>query len=190
MPISKRLRFEVLRRDGYACRYCGAKAPEVVLHVDHVIPEALGGSDEPSNLATSCEDCNSGKASTVPDAPTVADIDERDQRWRSAVAQAAQESVEDSPEQAECIDTVYRIFTPWNRYGPDESWDAAIRQLLRDGLPAEQVIEAARIARSTTYVPASKAFAYMMGICRRKLQAIHDRAREIMAEETQQDDTP
>ncbi|MEJ7724319.1 MAG: hypothetical protein WKF64_08445 [Ilumatobacteraceae bacterium] len=36
-PISRRLRFEILRRDGHTCRYCGARAPDVPLTVDHVI---------------------------------------------------------------------------------------------------------------------------------------------------------
>lgn len=36
MAVSKRTRFEVLRRDGHICQYCGEKAPDVTLHVDHV----------------------------------------------------------------------------------------------------------------------------------------------------------
>lgn len=59
--LSPRIRFLVLSRDGFACRYCGRKPPLVALDVDHVIPRAAGGSDDPSNLAASCEDCNSGK---------------------------------------------------------------------------------------------------------------------------------
>ncbi|MGC7224589.1 HNH endonuclease, partial [Mycobacteroides abscessus subsp. massiliense] len=44
MAVTKRLRYEVLRRDNYSCRYCGRSAPEVKLTVDHVVPVALGGS--------------------------------------------------------------------------------------------------------------------------------------------------
>ena len=67
MAISRRLRYEVLRRDSYTCRYCGAKAPDVKLNVDAVVPEALGGSHkDPSNLTTACEACNSGKTSSKP----------------------------------------------------------------------------------------------------------------------------
>ena len=60
--LSKRVRFEVLKRDKFTCQYCGAKAPEVVLNVDHIQPVADGGSDDPLNLIASCEDCNSGKS--------------------------------------------------------------------------------------------------------------------------------
>jgi hypothetical protein len=76
MPVSQRLRYEVLRRDNHACRYCGATAPDAKLHVDHVIPQALGGSDHPTNLVTSCQPCNTGKTSSMPGAKVVADVDQ------------------------------------------------------------------------------------------------------------------
>ena len=85
MAISKRLRYEVLRRDNHACRYCGIAAPEVVLVVDHVLPVALGGTDEPSNLAASCCDCNAGKSASSPDAEIVANVAEDAVRWRKAM---------------------------------------------------------------------------------------------------------
>lgn len=55
-------RYAVLARDHFTCRYCGARAPGVELRVDHVIPLAKGGTDDPSNLVTACEPCNSGKS--------------------------------------------------------------------------------------------------------------------------------
>lgn len=64
-PIAPRLRFEVLRRDGFRCTYCGRTAAEgAVLHVDHLIPVASGGPGELDNLVTACSDCNLGKSST------------------------------------------------------------------------------------------------------------------------------
>jgi hypothetical protein len=76
MAVSKRLRYEILRRDNHACRYCGAAAPDVKLNVDHVIPTSLGGSDKPENLVTACADCNGGKTSSMPNAMPVADVDQ------------------------------------------------------------------------------------------------------------------
>lgn len=61
-PISKKLRFEVFKRDSFACQYCGAKAPDVVLQVDHIDPVCKGGNNDILNLTTSCEDCNGGKS--------------------------------------------------------------------------------------------------------------------------------
>lgn len=62
-PLSKRIRFEVFKRDNFTCQYCGAKAPEVILEVDHIKPVKEGGINEIMNLITSCFDCNHGKSS-------------------------------------------------------------------------------------------------------------------------------
>lgn len=59
--MTNRKRFRILSRDGFACRYCGRKAPEVVLQVDHILARANGGSDDDTNLITSCVECNLGK---------------------------------------------------------------------------------------------------------------------------------
>lgn len=73
MAISKRTRFEVFKRDKFTCQYCGAKAPDVVLQVDHVHPKSKGGKDDLLNLVTSCRSCNSGKgARTLSDDSAVA----------------------------------------------------------------------------------------------------------------------
>ena len=59
--LSKKIRFEVFKRDRFACQYCGRSAPDVVLEVDHIKPVAEGGSNDFMNLITSCYDCNRGK---------------------------------------------------------------------------------------------------------------------------------
>ena len=62
-PLSKRIRFEVFKRDNFTCQYCGAKAPDVILEVDHIKPVKEDGTNEIMNLITSCFDCNRGKSS-------------------------------------------------------------------------------------------------------------------------------
>jgi hypothetical protein len=89
MSVSRRLRYEILRRDDHACRYCGATAPDVKLTVDHVIPIALGGGDEASNLVTACADCNAGKSSSSADAPIVDGVADDAIRWARAMRAAA-----------------------------------------------------------------------------------------------------
>lgn len=59
--ISRGLRFTVLERDGFACVYCGGRPPDVTLAVDHRVSVADGGTDDLSNLAAACRDCNLGK---------------------------------------------------------------------------------------------------------------------------------
>jgi hypothetical protein len=61
-PIKNSVRFEVFKRDSFTCQYCGRKAPDVVLQVDHITPVAAGGENDILNLATSCRECNSGKS--------------------------------------------------------------------------------------------------------------------------------
>jgi hypothetical protein len=58
---SARTRFDVMKRDKFTCQYCGRRAPEVVLVVDHVVPRCAGGDSSMANLVTSCRDCNQGK---------------------------------------------------------------------------------------------------------------------------------
>lgn len=59
--INPELRQDVLQRDKFTCQHCGRSAPDVVLHIDHVIPESKGGPTELDNLQVLCEECNIGK---------------------------------------------------------------------------------------------------------------------------------
>lgn len=59
--ISKKTRFEVFKRDGFTCQYCGRMAPDVILEIDHITPVVEGGKNNIMNLITSCFDCNRGK---------------------------------------------------------------------------------------------------------------------------------
>lgn len=63
--LSKKVRFEVFKRDSFSCQYCGAQSPDSVLHVDHIIPVSKGGDNSITNLVTSCADCNQGKSNRL-----------------------------------------------------------------------------------------------------------------------------
>ena len=84
MSVSTRLRFEILKRDGFRCHYCGATAMSAPLHVDHVLATSRGGTDDPGNLITSCQDCNLGKSN----------IDLEDVRATGADEQAVERALE------------------------------------------------------------------------------------------------
>jgi hypothetical protein len=59
--ISKKIRFEVFKRDSFKCQYCGTDATKSILHVDHIHPVSNGGDNSITNLITACFDCNMGK---------------------------------------------------------------------------------------------------------------------------------
>lgn len=64
--MSDSIRYDVLKRDNYKCRICGASAEDgAKLHVDHIIPVSKGGKTELNNLQTLCERCNMGKSNKL-----------------------------------------------------------------------------------------------------------------------------
>ena len=75
-PVGKKLRFEILKRDEFKCRYCGrSQADGATIHVDHVIPVATGGRNDPENLVTACADCNLGKSARMIGDPAIVGVD-------------------------------------------------------------------------------------------------------------------
>lgn len=68
-PLPSKLRFKILHRDGFKCRYCGATSDDDQLHIDHVYPVSAGGDDSEDNLVTSCASCNMGKSGQILDEP-------------------------------------------------------------------------------------------------------------------------
>lgn len=60
--ISKKLRFEIFKRDSFTCQYCGSTPPKVALEIDHITPVSKGGNNNTENLITSCFNCNRGKS--------------------------------------------------------------------------------------------------------------------------------
>jgi hypothetical protein len=57
---SFRMRFRILKRDGFRCKYCGGTPDQgYILHVDHVDPK---GPTTEENLVTACWICNLGKS--------------------------------------------------------------------------------------------------------------------------------
>ena len=62
--INYNTRYAILERAGFKCQCCGIKPLKdnnVILHIDHIIPQSLGGSDETDNLQVLCNKCNISK---------------------------------------------------------------------------------------------------------------------------------
>lgn len=172
MSVSARLRFEVLRRDGHTCRYCGA-TPPVPLEVDHVLPVALGGRDEPSNLVTACDQCNSGKASTNPDAPVVAGVADDALRWAAAMTEAAALQARNQDARNSYVDGFDEEWSTWQCAGePVErplAWRASIERFYDLGLDPLTLVRSIETAMAHGRRGRHAEFTYLCGMCWRIL---------------------
>lgn len=164
--ISKKLRFDVFKRDAFTCQYCGAHPPQAVLHVDHIVPVAEGGPTDIDNLATSCESCNLGKGarllSSVPQslAEKAVEVSEREEQLRGyhEIIETKRRRLEQ-----ECWKIVDELMG-----GPQESapkdWMLSIRRFI-ESLGVHSVFEAAEIANAKGPYDDNKRFRYFCGIC-------------------------
>lgn len=176
MAVTKRCRFEVLRRDGHACRYCGQCAPDVKLTVDHVVPKALGGKDEPSNLVAACVDCNAGKSSSSPDAAMVDEVREDALKHAERVRQAYAVLVESLGGKDDYISD---FLEAWPDKHATANWRGSIAEFWRMGVPIELVQDAIDIASSKPYVePGAPRFKYMCGVLWNQIETVSHAVRE------------
>lgn len=174
MTISRRTRFEVLRRDGHTCRYCGAQAPDVKLTVDHVIPEALGGGDDPSNLVTACQPCNAGKSSIAPDQAIVEDVD--------ATALLFSRALERVIEQRALAESKFwDEFLPWSdhwarfvRAKLPLSAHETFRRFRAVGLSLEELYLASEITADRGITSADGSWRYFCKVCWNKVGEIQE----------------
>jgi len=209
--ISKKIRFEVFKRDSFTCQYCGDEAPRAVLHVDHINPVAAGGGNEIVNLVTSCSQCNLGKgARKLSDDAAVKrqkqQIDELQSRkeqlemmsdWRSGLADIAEKEL------AILLDEIHEIISPhilsedWHpklkrilkKHGLSEvvkAVDHSSDYYLRNGAHEQAVVRMLQnIPKSIKYIndPEEQHLArYINGIFRNTLRLDHSEQKELKAD--------
>jgi hypothetical protein len=183
MAVSKRTRFEVLRRDNHTCRYC--RATDAPLTIDHVTPIALGGTDDPSNLVTACRDCNAGKSSSSPDAPLVADVAADELRWTAALQKAAEiRAAEGDPyqEHVETFQAAWNANAPYYNDQPS-NWRESIITFGKSGLSPAFIESAVLSATSRNSVAAGSTFRYFCGICWTEVRTLRQMALDLLAAE-------
>lgn len=181
---SRRLRFEVLRRDGYTCQYCGARAPDVILEVDHVVPETLGGDDDPRNLVTACKDCNAGKASVPPDAALVAEVDATALLFAKAVEHVAAMRRADTAAMNLVLAEFDNYWTQWKDYrgepiDRDHDWRRSVEVFIERGLVLEDLKHFVQVAMRSK-ADHSGTWKYFCGCCHRELTTRHELARRAI----------
>jgi len=171
MAVSKRLRYEVLRRDNHACRYCGAAAPEAKLTVDHVVPTALGGTDEASNLVAACAACNSGKSASAPDIALVEQVRDDAIAHAERMRQVYAVLVERIGLTEDYIDQWVDSWSNWDE--TPINYRESLTRWHRMGVPIEIVTDAARRASaSTKWFRGTGRFTYMCGIVWNQITAV------------------
>lgn len=185
MSVSKRLRYEILRRDNHTCRYCGGTAPDVKLTVDHVLAVALGGSDDPSNLVAACKDCNAGKAASNPDEPLLNQVSESALRWAKAVQIASDTALGEYLTIQDARDTFNAAWNSWTCRGSNRpvplppTWINSIDCLRARGLPPEILEECVRITMSRSGINLNERFKYFCGVAWKKVRQIDEGALAI-----------
>lgn len=171
------VRFDVFKRDGFSCGYCGRKPPAVTLEVDHIIPRVEGGGDDVENLVTSCWDCNRGKGAVPldqdPDAiPSVADrteiVREREQQLRAYHEAKAEEAAR----RDEQFNRVWNYWFELAGYSElpkwEVPWESSVRKYI-DELGPDDVMEAMRIADERFPRIGQNTVKYFIGVCKRKV---------------------
>lgn len=192
MSISRALRYQVLRRDNHACRYCGATAPDVKLTVDHVTPTALGGSDEPANLVTACSACNGGKAATPPDAAQVEDVNAAALHWAAAMRIASETIAADRLSRDSIRADFLEAWQDWTYAGSDgerhtielpNSWPNSIDSLVKAGLGVADIVDAVDIAMRAERV--KETFRYFCGVAWSMVRELQELTHEVLTTPTE-----
>ena len=83
-PISTTKRMKLLAAHGECCAGCAISLSGRVWHLDHAIPLAMGGDDEPHNWQPLCVQCHAEK--TGKDVPAIAKAKRREARHKGARA--------------------------------------------------------------------------------------------------------
>lgn len=185
MAISKRLRFEILRRDNHTCRYCGAAPPDTTLTVDHVIPTTLGGTDEPTNLVAACRECNSGKTSIHPDTPLVSNVADDAVRWAKAMELVAAQRAAERDIAAENHAKFHAKWNEWTYQRGENTfavplpsgWKTTLNYLMDAGLTPNDLTALIETAMSSR---ADDPWRYFCGCCWREITHRQETARELI----------
>lgn len=192
--ISKRIRFDVFKRDSFTCQYCGRKAPDVVLQVDHIVPVKNGGKNTSLNLATSCAGCNAGKSCIPLDDASVVAVQRRQveqlQQRREQIEMIAEWQRGLLDAEIESANAVAKLWSSIAKgYSLNEHGLRGVRKLVRDFGLAE-VLSAIPVAGDTylrtgndgqfTKESVEHAFKKLGGICfTRREETKHPELQEL-----------
>jgi len=171
--LSKKIRFEVFKRDLFTCQYCGDHPPKAILEVDHIDPVCNGGDNSEENLITSCFDCNRGKAGNSLSVAPIS-ITEKTKLIKEKQAQLlAYRKVKAS--QKELIDSdIDQIESCFTEYFDDRQFSESFRNSVKinflGNLDIDDLCDYMNLACEAVDKP-DGAIKYFCGICWRKINA-------------------
>ena len=175
MAISKKIRFEIFKRDGFKCVYCGKTPPGIILEIDHIEPKSEGGKDDINNFVTSCFDCNRGKGKIKLDvipSPVLDNLENLKERetqireYRKFIKKIEARENQD----IQIIDE--NLLSDLNKSLTESFKIATLKNFIRK-LPLNELIEAADLAKLRIQDP-DRRVKYFCGICWNKI-----RSREV-----------
>jgi hypothetical protein len=168
--LPKKTRFEVFKRDGFKCMYCGACPPGTLLEVDHVLAVAAGGGNDMDNLVTACEGCNRGKGArdlgAVPEglADKAAAVAEREAQLKG-FHQVMEGKRKRLDREAWELMNLWRI----EQDSAPRDWMNSMRMFI-DKLGYHEVRGGIEIAMAKGWATELKTWKYFCGICWNKLR--------------------
>lgn len=170
MAISKKIRFEIFKRDGFQCQYCGKTPPEVVLEIDHIKPRKRKGKDNEENLITACFDCNRGKgAEELKIAPPkteerIKHLEEKEEQLNEYLRLQEKQLRRIEKD----IDFVNKVFGDLSKIsGDSRCFNALGRSQVKNALKRfnkHQIVEALEIAWQKDYVSIEDKLTYSFGV--------------------------
>lgn len=185
MAVTQRLRFEILKRDNYTCRYCGAsRDDDAKLTVDHVTPVALGGTDDPTNLVAACKQCNAGKSSVPPDAELVAQVADDAFRFARALQMVTAQRRAAVAEMAANVAWFNERWSRWtyNSTGEivdrDGTWGASVERFFASGLDRTDLDRLIDVAMN---FKARDTWRFFCGKAWQEIRERQEAARQVMA---------
>lgn len=167
--ISAKKRFDIFKRDGFVCTYCGGHPPNVVLHIDHIVAVARGGHGGDDNLTTACDRCNLGKGAgdlsvapmSLPEKAAMVREKEAQLRGYYEVMEAARNRLEQ-----EAWQIVAAFDETKDRFPRD--WLQSIKRFI-ERLGFHETLDAMDIARTKQPYYENPRFKYFCGICWKKI---------------------
>ena len=175
--VSKKLRFEIFKRDSFTCQYCGNTPPKIVLELDHITPVCEGGDNSEDNLITACFDCNRGKAGNkldcAPDAISrKIEIKKEKEAQIKEYERLLRKEKRDFEKKMEKIKSIFNVNT---NFTPTKEFDRTLAHFLRN-LTEYEVNEAMNISLSkfdnafNDIYLSEQALRYFCGICWNKIK--------------------